>query len=260
MQSAGVKNVTCSDLHLGCREAHALPEHPESLIETLRAVSQFSSGKAELAEALHRLTELAVEAIEPVDLAGITLPEEHGPRTAVFSDAEAPDIDQAQYDTGVGPCLDAMRTHQVLRIDDTDTDARWKAFCEAASGHGIRSTLSLPLAVGDGGAVGALNLYSRRPGGFSAVDERHAAAFAEQAAVVLSQARAFDGVGHLSPHMQHALASRAVINNAQRILMRRTACTAEQAIEMLRRTARRTDRTLREVAHQIVGRAQGHQR
>ena len=56
--------------------------------------------------------------------------------------------------------------------------------------------------------------------------------------------------------MQHALASRAVIDNAQRILMRRTACTAEQAIEMLRRTARRTNMALRDVAHQIVGRAQ----
>lgn len=235
-----------------------MPEHPESLIETLRAVSRVSPGGENRAEALQRLTELAVEVIEPVDFAGMTL-HARGPRTAVFTHREAPEIDQVQYDTG-GPCLDAMRTDQVLRIDDTETDARWKAFSEAASAHGIRSTLSLPLAAGHGRVIGVLKLYSRRAGGLAAVDEQCAAAVAGHAAIVLSKAREFEGGLHLSPQMQRALASRGVIDKAQRPLMRRTACTPEQAIGMLRRTAGRTNLTLRDVAHQIVGRAQSHER
>ena len=40
------------------------------------------------------------------------------PTTAVFTDEQAPEIDQAQYDTGCGPCLDAWRTKHNIRLDD----------------------------------------------------------------------------------------------------------------------------------------------
>ena len=41
-------------------------------------------------------------------------------RTAVFTDDAAPEIDSAQYETGIGPCLDSFRhqavfTHRLTR-------------------------------------------------------------------------------------------------------------------------------------------------
>jgi hypothetical protein len=44
-------------------------------------------------------------------MAGITMFVEGKPRSGVFTDSEAPEIDKAQYSSGQGPCLDALR-HQ----------------------------------------------------------------------------------------------------------------------------------------------------
>ena len=167
-----------------------MPEYPDSLVESLRAMSRFLVGDENLGDALQRIADLAVDAIEPADCVGITLQGQAGPSTAVFTDRQAPEIDQAQYDTGIGPCLDAWRTNQVLRIDSTADDVRWERFSLVAYEHGILSTLSLLLAYSDTTAFGALNLYARRRSAFAKTDERHAAAFAEQLAVVVANTRA----------------------------------------------------------------------
>lgn len=232
-----------------------MPEYPDTLVKSLRAMSRFLVGDGNLDDALQRIADLAVEAIEPADFAGITLQGEDGPRTGVFTDRQAPEIDQAQYDTGIGPCLDAWRTNQVLRNDSTEDDVRWKGFSQVAYEHGILSTLSLPLAVNDTTAVGALNLYARRRSAFTDSDERHAAAFAEQLAVVVTNAQAPEAVSGLSPQMRQALASQAVVDKARSIVMGARSCTAEEAYQLLLRAAQQSNSTLRDAARQIVQRA-----
>lgn len=232
-----------------------MPEYPDSLVESLRAMSRFLVGEENIGDALQRIADLAVEAIEPVDLAGITLHDEDGPRTAAFTDPQALEIDQAQYDTGIGPCLDAWRSNQVLRIDSTADDARWEQFSQVAYQHGILSTLSLPLASSGATAVGALNLYARRPSAFTKSDERHAAAFAEQLAVVVTTARAPAAASALSPQMRRALASRAVVDKARSIVMGARSCTAEEAYQLLLRAAQQSNSTLRDAARHVVQRA-----
>jgi hypothetical protein len=44
-------------------------------------------------------------------MAGITMFVEGKPRSGVFTDSEAPEIDKAQYSSGQVPCLDVLR-HQ----------------------------------------------------------------------------------------------------------------------------------------------------
>ena len=190
-----------------------MPEYPDSLVESVRAMSRFLVGDEVLDDALRRIAELAVEATEPADFAGITLDGEHGPRTAAFTDRQVPEIEQAQYDTGIGPCLEAWRNNRVLRIDSTEHDARWNPFNEAARNHGILSTLSVPLAVDDTTAIGALNLYARRRSAFDERDEAQAVAFAEQAAVLMTYAQAYRG----GPERRPAIASE---------LVRRTRCSS----------------------------------
>ena len=81
------------------------------------------------------------------DLCGITMIVEGRQRTAVFTDPLAPEVDQAQYDTGEGPCLDAFDQQRVFRIESTAEDGPWPAFRRTAAEHGIGSTLSLPMVV-----------------------------------------------------------------------------------------------------------------
>jgi GAF domain-containing protein len=198
---------------------------------------------------LQRVADLALHEVDDCDLAGITLLRDGKPVTAVFTDPEAPDIDTAQYASGSGPCLDAFRTGQVLQIADTADDDRWPEFCTRAAAAGVRSTLSLPLVVGDA-SLGALNLYSRAANGFS--EHATALVFAAQAAVVLANSQAYWAAHHLSSQLEIALSSRAAIEQAKGILMATRGVGADAAFELLRTESNTTNRKLRDVAADLI--------
>src|SRR5687767_2281892 len=130
------------------------------LAESLSALARFFVGDGTLKQTLQRVSEMTVKAVPGADLVGITMMVEGRERTAVFTDQASPEVDQAQYDTGEGPCLDAFHHQRIYRIESTAEDGEWPAFRQACADHGIGSTLSLPLVVNKEG-VGAMNLYSR---------------------------------------------------------------------------------------------------
>jgi GAF domain-containing protein len=198
---------------------------------------------------LQRVSDLALAEVEDCDIAGITLLRDGKPVTAVFTDPETPHIDAAQYDTGSGPCLAAFHDAVVYRIEDTGTETRWPEFVATAAAAGIRSTLSLPLVVGEN-ALGALNLYSRRLAGFA--DDASAMVFAAQAAVVLANSQAYWAAHQLAAQLELAMTSRAVIEQAKGILMARHRCDADEAFERLRRLSNETNRKLRDVAADLI--------
>src|SRR5215208_7011505 len=104
----------------------------DPLSEGLAALSRFLVGDGTVQDTLTRISELAVEALPPVDFAGLTMFVEGRQRTAVFTDPLAPEIDQAQYDTGEGPCLDAFDQQRIFRVESTREDGPWPAFRRVA--------------------------------------------------------------------------------------------------------------------------------
>jgi GAF domain-containing protein len=230
-----------------------MPANSESLTKGLEAMSRFFVGDATLQDTLHRVSELACAAVSSADMVGITMLVEGRPRTAVFTDDTAPQIDAAQYESGVGPCLDAFRYQQVFRIDDMEKDKQWPAFSEAAGAHGIQSSLSLPLLARHEG-VGALNLYARSTAGFSDDDVQIGLQFATQAAIVLANAQAYWDAHQLGQDMAEAMKSRATIEQAKGILMGAQRCSADEAFHILVRASQRENRKLRDMAAEIVAR------
>jgi GAF domain-containing protein len=223
-------------------------DYPAEFVEQLVGLSRTIGDDADVA--LQRIADLAVAQLDGCDMAGVTLVhDEHG-TTAVFTDQEAPEIDEAQYCTGQGPCLDAFRTGTILRIDETLEETRWPAFTKAASDHGVRSTLSLPLRA-DHGVIGALNLYSRTPHAF-ADNEQMATVLVAHAAAALANAQAYTAARTLNEQLRTALESRAVIEQAKGVLMRDHQCDAEEAFEILKRASQHANRKLRDVAATIV--------
>ena len=85
---------------------------------------------------LTRVSTMAVEQIPGCDMAGITLIRDGKLVTAAFTDAEAPEIDTAQYASGAGPCLDVFRHNQIFTIVDTRVETRWPEFTETAERTG----------------------------------------------------------------------------------------------------------------------------
>src|SRR5947208_4317367 len=130
------------------------------LTESLAALSRFFVGDGTLHETLQRVTDLSVAAVDGADMVGITRIVEGRQRTAVFTDDLAPEIDQAQYESGTGPCVEAFASGEIREIEWTLEDGPWPEFRRAAADHGIYSTLSFPLTVNKQ-QVGAMNLYSR---------------------------------------------------------------------------------------------------
>ena len=227
----------------------------EPLAQSLSALSRFFVGDGTLHETLTRVAHHAEEALPVTDITGITMLVDGRATTAVFTDEVAPEIDTAQYETGIGPCLDSFRHRRIFRIDDTTKDDRWPPFSEAAAAFGIRSTLSVPLVANHEG-LGALNLYSRKPNGFSEEDEVIASQFGAQAAIVLANAQAYWDAHLLSQNLAAAMQSRAVIEQAKGILMGAQRCRADEAFQILVRASQRENRKLREIAEDIVRRAQ----
>lgn len=188
---------------------------PWPLTESLRAISTFVVGDASLPATLRRVADLGLEAVSGADFVGITLLLDGRPRTAVFTSADAPEIDSVQYETGVGPCLDALRHKQVYRIDDMEQDRHWSPFSDRAAERGVGSVMSIPLVARHEG-VGAINFYSLSTAAFSHGDVEVGIAFATQAAVLLVAAQSHWDARLLEDTLAASVASAATIEQALR--------------------------------------------
>jgi GAF domain-containing protein len=222
--------------------------------KSLAALSRFFVGDGTLEQTLTRVVDLSVEAVEAADMVGITMVVEGRNRTAVYTDELAPEIDEAQYEDGEGPCVQAFEQQRVMSITSTRDDGPWPEFRQAALAHGIHSTLSLPLVV-DQRSMGALNLYSRQEGGFDEDDQEIAELFASQAAIVLANSQAFWDARALNIGLGEAMKNRAVIEQAKGILMARQHCAEDEAFDLLVRASQRENIKLRTVAQRIVDNA-----
>jgi GAF domain-containing protein len=228
-----------------------MADYQDELSETIAELSQLLVDEEPLEATLERVLRLAADNIRGVDLGGVSLMRDGKVETTVCTDQKAAQIDSVQYETGVGPCLDAFRHSQVIRIESTPDDEQWPEFSQAAADHGVLSTLSLPLVVRDEG-IGALNLYSRAADGFDEHDEQLGLRFAQQASVALANAQTYQSAYKLTRELNEALVSRAVIDQAKGITMRTAGVDADGAFEMLVQQSQTENRKLREIAQQLV--------
>jgi GAF domain-containing protein len=215
----------------------------DALSASITVVAQILVGDSTLEETLRRVADLANETISGSDMVSVAVLVEGRPRTVAFTDVTAPEIDDAQYHTGIGPCLDAVGCRQGQRVDSTENDERWPPFAEPAAAHGVLSSLSLPL-VARHAAIGALNWYSRRAAAFSVDDERIGSGFAAAAAIAVANAHAPWDARHLSERLGLAMQSRATIEQAKGTLIAEQHCDADRAFEMQVRAAQRENREL----------------
>lgn len=224
--------------------------------QALRALSSFLVAERSLGDTLLRVSELAIDALPPAEMAGISMLGEDGaPTTGVFTDPRAPDIDAAQYAARRGPCLDAWRQGRVVVLDDIENAVDdYPEFVQEAQAHGVGSVLSLPLVAGEA-SLGALNLYAPAGKAFSQDDGALGGELAAAAAIVLANASAYWEASQLSQQLTEAMRSRAVIEQAKGMLMARSPdLAADDAFDLLRRASQRENVKLREIAQRIVDR------
>lgn len=237
------------------RERRTVSDAAEGLTSSLRALSRFLLGDETPREGLLRIAQLGESTLPGAEVTGLTLLDEGRPGTFVYTGEEAPEVDQLQYDEGDGPCLTAFREREVILVNSTRTDERWPAFARRAAAKGVLSSLSAPLLVEDRG-IGALNFYAHAERAFSDGDGKVAMAFAEQAAIIVANAQAYWGARDHSLNLDEAMRSRAVIEQAKGIIMARSRLSPDDAFDVLRKVSQRENRKLREIAAELVQKAQ----
>ena len=196
---------------------------------------------------MERITGSATEQVEGCDAAGILVL--HGAQVQTLAPTHqlVTDSDRLQEDLHEGPCFDAARTkagERVYRISDlTREQPRWPSFAPRARKLGIGSMMGFLLYTEEED-LGALNIYSRRPGAFTEASELAGWLLASHAAVAFSAARTH-------AQMEHAVATRHTIGEAMGILMGSHDLTEQQAFDVLRRYSQENNTKLRDVARQI---------
>jgi len=226
-------------------------QQPDTLDNALRSLSRLLLAEESLEDTLARVAGLACRTLKACTMASVTMINGGRASTPVETDPLAKELDAMQYRSDHGPCLEAYSVRQVVRGTVPGCATRWPEFTEAAEKAGVRSVLSVPLAVNDR-PVGALNLYSQTAERFDEEDEGTAVLFSEQAAVACANSEVYWRTYSLTEHLREALESRDVIGQAKGILMARRGYTPDAAFEALRRTSQHRNTKLREIAEQVV--------
>ena len=223
---------------------------PSAAPQALRDLSGIVLGDHSFQAVLQRASEIAKRAMTGADEVSVTMKNGH-PTTVASSGALATEVDESQYETDSGPCLQAIAEGEVVLVADMATETRWPEYLPRAIAAGVGSSLSIPLPV-DGAYVGALNSYSRTAHAFDQASVKLGQDLAAYAAIVLNNAGLYFTATTRADQLAEALRSRAVIDQAKGILMGARRCTAEEAFDILVRLSQQSQRKLRDVAQALV--------
>ncbi|MEV4279674.1 GAF domain-containing protein [Actinoplanes xinjiangensis] len=191
---------------------------------------------------------LVADRVEATDYASITTPGVGGYTTVAASSELARTVDEAQYDSDAGPCLDSVDTGTPVAVPDIRTAMRWPGFREQALAMGLRASLSIPLFAGSGTTLAALNLYGRDHTSMGVLIDAVLSVFDDRNGDEPLPPALDDGGRELVAGLVEAHAIRATIQRAIGVTMGRENCTAEQAYRRLRASAAAAGATLRETA------------
>ena len=224
---------------------------PPDLDEGIRQLSRLVVKDETLETTLQRIVEVAESTIPGVFGVSITLRKGKGFFTAAATGPRAFKIDQQEYAVDQGPCIDALDTGELQRLDDLATEERWPRFRQVCADEGVASTIGVPLTAG-GLTFGAMNLYAASADTFGDAATSSAVRLAEQAAVALANATAYADVDQKARQLQEALDSRVVIEQAKGILMATDRIDGPTAFARLKERSQRSNKKLRLIAEEIV--------
>jgi GAF domain-containing protein len=216
----------------------------------------FSAGTA--ADVLDRVVYSAADLVPEADFASVTLRKGKSEfETPVSTDAIATRLDEVQYRTGEGPCVDATRHDgDGIAVDhDLRNSPQWPRFGPAAADLGVRSVICfglLPNAPAP--RLGALNLYSREPSALTEVDRDVGLLLAAHAGAAIAAARSLEAADLRVTNLERALLSRDVIGQAKGMLMAQRGITAEEAFDVLRSASQNLNIKLAHIAEAITDR------
>lgn len=216
----------------------------ESVHATMTQLVDAAVAGGDLEQFLAAITAASLRLMVGVDYADVMVITDGRLRSIAPTAPLVTELDAAQHRLQQGPCLRAALDDSVIRCPDLRQDSRWPQFAAAAVKTGVHSMLSFPIHTTPTGA-GALNLMSRKVGGFDREAEAFGAMLATHAALALSAT-------HISVPFPSVLHHRDLIGQAKGILMERFDVDGAQAVEILTALSRNSNTPMSTVAEQLV--------
>jgi GAF domain-containing protein len=219
--------------------------HLQDLLLGTENVDDFLNRLAEFSAAtLSHMTGAAVEC-------GVTLQRRKRTMTVAGSSPRAVVLDRIEQSLGNGPCIEALRTKDMVLLADVDTDHRWPEYQRQLAANGCRSTLGVPLEIGQDAAA-ALNFFAADTGVYTEATIAEAAGFADLAGRALRLAVRIGTAQSRAEDMQAAMEHRTSIDLACGVVMAQNRCSQEEAMAILTRVSSNRNQKLREVAAEVL--------
>ncbi|GAB2754640.1 GAF and ANTAR domain-containing protein [Amycolatopsis magusensis] len=205
----------------------------------------------EMGPVLQAVCEQVIRVVPGADVASITLRSGDGYQTAAATDERANEIDGKQYEQDDGPCLRAIKTGKVVRVEVETAVRLWPEFSEVAHKLGVASYLASPLAV-DSDLVGAINLFGFGKHGFRELDEKYLELYTVMVETTVRGTRRYLQAREHVTQLRQAMESRAVIEQAKGILMAARGLSADAAFQVLVERSQRENVKLHTIAQRFV--------
>lgn len=225
---------------------------PEELSEVFVEVADTLVADFDVAEFLDNVA-ARTATVSGMDAAGLLLTDQQDRLRFVASTSErATLLELFQLQNREGPCLDCFQSGSVVATPDVAAAmSRWPLFAPRALDAGFRSMHAIPMRWHDR-VIGALDLFGETTLRLAAADARVVQSLADVATIGIMQNRAVTRVETLNEQLTGALNSRIVIEQAKGAIGQARGIGVDEAFEVLRGYARRNDRRLGDVAHDVV--------
>jgi hypothetical protein len=211
---------------------------------------------AELGEATplpDRICRATVDVLEVSGAALILMSGEETGAIVAASDRVVESVEDLQFILGEGPCLRAYRTGAPVLVPYVAHDAgwRWPMFDRQAAGAGAAAVFAFPLQIGAVG-LGALYLYRGREGTLSRDQMADAFVLAEISSWVLLDIQAGAVDGELERRLDKPWGHRAIVHQATGVVSAQLGITLVEALVRLRATAFSNERSIYDIAAEVV--------
>jgi hypothetical protein len=229
-------------------------DRERSVIQTFVTLADTLVDEFDVLDFLHLLVVRCVELLDAA-AAGIMLADGRGGLQVLASSAERTRLlELFELQNDEGPCLECYRDGRQVASGDLVRDRdRWPIFAPEAVSTGFRAVHAFPLRLRRQ-VIGALNVFGAEQGPLGDADTDLGQALADVATIGLLHERAVRDSQAATVHLQTALNSRVVLEQAKGIVAEAAQLDMDAAFHLLRNYARNHNRRLTDTAEDVIRR------